>query len=77
MEMPQDDPFMEIMALLRKRNSICMEWMDRIDREVENGDITYDEYMQQAQMIREEMARTDEAFRRQEEYLKNVRIIKD
>ena len=67
---------MEIMALLRKRNQICREWMDRIDREVENGDITFDEYMEQAQKIREEMAKTDEAFRRQEEYLKNVRIIK-
>ena len=77
MEMPQDDSFMEIMALLRKRNQICREWMDRIDREVENGDITFDEYMEQAQKIREEMAKTDEAFRRQEEYLKNVRIIKD
>ena len=76
MEMPQDDSFMEIMALLRKRNQICREWMDRIDREVENGDITFDEYMEQAQKIREEMAKTDEAFRRQEEYLKNVRIIK-
>ena len=51
--------------------------MDRIDREVDNGDITFDEYMHQAQMIREEMARTDEAIKRQEEYLKNVRIIKD
>ena len=76
MEMPQDDPFMEIMALLRKRNRICREWMDRIDREVENGDITFDQYKEQAQMIKEEMAKTDEAFRRQEEYLKNVRIIK-
>ena len=44
--MPQDDPFMEIMALLRRRNNICRQWMDRIDREVENWDITYDEYMQ-------------------------------
>ena len=67
---------MEIMALLRRRNQICREWMEWIDREVEDGDITYDEYMHQAQMIREEMAKTDEAFRRQEEYLKNVRIIK-
>lgn len=67
---------MEIMALLRKRNRICKEWMDRIDREVGDGSITFDEYKEQAQMIREEMARTDEAFKRQEEYLKNVGIIK-
>lgn len=67
---------MEIMALLRKRNRICKEWMDRIEREAGDGSITFDEYKEQAQMIREEMARTDEAFKRQEEYLKNVGIIK-
>ena len=68
---------MEIMALLRRRNQICREWMERIDREVEDGDITYDEYMHQAQMIKEEMAKTNEALRHQEEYLKNVRIIRE
>ena len=44
--MPQGDSFMEIMALLRKHNRICREWMDRIDWEVGNEDISYDEYMQ-------------------------------
>ncbi len=66
---------MEIMELLRKCNRICKEWMDRITREVEERSITFDGYIEQAQMIKEEMAKTDEAIKRQEEYLKNVKTI--
>ncbi len=75
MDAPKDDPFMEIMELLRKCNRICKEWMDRITREVEERSITFDGYIEQAQMIKEEMAKTDEAIKRQEEYLKNVKTI--
>lgn len=67
---------MEIMDLLHKRNRICSEWMDRITSEVEEGSITFEEYTEQARMIKEEMAKTGEAIKRQEEYLKNVKTIK-
>ena len=61
--MPEDDSFLEIMALLHRRNQICSEWMERIGREFEDNDITYGEYMHRAQMIREDMARAHESFR--------------
>ncbi len=76
MDIPKDDSFMEIMALLRKRNELCHEWMDKIDNEVKAGSMTFEEYMKQAAMIKEEMAKTGEAIKRQEEYLKNVKVIK-
>ncbi len=76
MDIPKDDSFMEIMALLRKRNELCHEWMDKIDKEVKAGSMTCEEYMKQAAMIKEEMAKTGEAIKRQEEYLKNVKIEK-
>ncbi len=76
MDIPKDDSFMEIMALLRKRNELCHEWMDKIDNEVKAGSMTFEEYMKQAAMIKEEMAKTGEAIKRQEEYLKNVKIEK-
>ena len=53
------DSFMNKMVLLRRRSQKCREWMNGIDREVKNGDITFHEYMEQMQMIREEIATTD------------------
>ncbi len=67
---------MEIVALLRKRISICDEWMERIEQELKEGSITFEEYMEQAHMIKGEMAKTEEAINRQDEYLKNVKIIR-
>lgn len=77
MEIPKDDTFMEIMSLLHKRNRLCREWMEMLDRDLEAGVITYEEYKEQMRMIGEEIAVTGEAIRRQEEYLKNVMINKD
>lgn len=68
---------MEIMSLLRKRNRLCREWMEMIDRDFEAEVITYEEYKEQARMIEDEIARTSDAIRRKEEYLKKLRIIKD
>ncbi len=76
MDIPKDDSFMEIMALLRKRNQLCDEWMERITRDLKDGSITFEEYKDQARMIKEEMSKTGEAIKRQEEYLKNVKVIK-
>lgn len=60
-----EDIFKEIMALIDKRNMLCEEWIERIDSELRNGAISYDEYRQQSKMIQEEIAKTKEVLKRQ------------
>ncbi len=76
MNIPEGDSFKEIMELLRKRNKICVEWMERIEKEVQEGVISFEEYKSQMHFIRSEIAKTEEVRKRQEEYLKKVKIIK-
>ncbi len=75
--MEQDgDIFKEIMALIDKRNGLCEEWIERIDREHKEGSMTSEEYQQQKLMIKEEIAKTNEVLERQKnriEKLKNTK----
>ncbi len=60
-----EDIFKEIMALIDKRNRLCEEWIERIDTELREGSISYEEYSKQTKMIHEEIARTQEVLNRQ------------
>ncbi len=62
-----EDIFKEIMALIDKRNRLCEEWIERIDTELREGSISYEEYSKQTKMIHEEIARTQEVLQRQKE----------
>ncbi len=60
-----EDIFKEIMALIDKRNRLCEEWIERIDRERKEGTMTSEEYQKQKLMIKEEIAKTKEVLERQ------------
>lgn len=61
----EDDIFKEIMALIDKRNRLCREWMERINTDLREGAISYEEYRMQSKMIDEELDKTKEVLERQ------------
>lgn len=72
--MASGDAFFEIMALLRKRDDLCKEWLRHIMEEVEHGRITTEESMRQMASVKAEMRKTSEAMARMEEYVRNLKI---
>ncbi len=61
----EDDIFKEIMALIDKRNRLCREWMERINTDLREGAISYEEYRMQSKMIDQEIDKTKEVLERQ------------
>ena len=66
---------MESISLLRKRETLCDEWFQRINRELKEGRLPYDEWEMQIRQIEEEKGKTSEALARLDKYLKTVKII--
>lgn len=60
-----EDIFKEIMDLIDKRNQLCEEWIEKINKDLREGSITQEEHSKQSRLIQEEITKTEEVLKRQ------------